>query len=79
MSVCLDQLRMCVIVLWVSLADSNKFKIAFVIFTEEDFEELMAEERRCGYISYFGQGYERVDSGATSESILRMYFNKCSL
>jgi len=43
--------------------------------TDEDFEELIAEHRRCDFISYFGQSYERFDSGVTSESILRTYDN----
>jgi len=43
--------------------------------TDEDIEELIAEHRRCDFISYFGQSYERFDSGVTSESILRTYDN----
>ena len=33
----------------------------------------MAEPLRCDFISYFGQGYDRIDSGATTASILRTY------
>lgn len=44
---------------------------AKVDYTDEEYEELMAEPQRCDFISYFGQGYERVDSGATTSSILR--------
>jgi len=39
--------------------------------TEEDYEELQPEHRQCETISYFGQSYERFDSGITSEAILR--------
>ena len=35
--------------------------------------EMAAEHRPCDFISYFGQSYERVDTSATSESILRTY------
>lgn len=44
---------------------------AKVDFTDEDYEELMAEPRRCDFISYFGQDYDRLDTGATTSSILR--------
>lgn len=38
---------------------------------DEYYEELMAEPQRCDFISYFDQGYERIDTGATTSSILR--------
>jgi len=45
--------------------------------TDEDYEEVMAEQRRCSFISYFGQSYERINSGATSDAIFRTYPRKC--
>jgi len=39
--------------------------------SDEEYEELMTELGRCDFISYFSQGYERVNSGATTSSILR--------
>ena len=45
---------------------------------DEEYDELMSEPRRCGFISYFSQGYERIDSAATTASILRTHYTLLS-